>query len=70
MTKPSSLPFDEIVYCNIGNPQALNQQPITFFREVRQLQWAHFICNCGFIVIFMLCLLLASINFGTSLPCC
>jgi alanine transaminase len=34
MTKPSSLPFDEIVYCNIGNPQALNQQPITFFREV------------------------------------
>ncbi|GBG71120.1 alanine aminotransferase [Chara braunii] len=31
---PSSLPFDEIVYCNIGNPQALYQQPITFFREV------------------------------------
>jgi alanine transaminase len=34
ITKPGSLPFDEIVYCNIGNPQALSQPPITFFREV------------------------------------
>jgi len=33
-TKQSSLPFDEIIYCNIGNPQSLGQQPITFFREV------------------------------------
>ncbi|KAK1368090.1 hypothetical protein POM88_034182 [Heracleum sosnowskyi] len=32
--KPGSHPFDEILYCNIGNPQSLNQQPITFFREV------------------------------------
>ncbi|KAL6335191.1 hypothetical protein AAG906_029419 [Vitis piasezkii] len=32
--KPGSLPFDEILYCNIGNPQSLGQQPITFFREV------------------------------------
>lgn len=31
---PGSLPFDEILYCNIGNPQSLGQQPITFFREV------------------------------------
>ncbi|KAJ0007247.1 hypothetical protein Pint_29451 [Pistacia integerrima] len=32
--KPGSHPFDEIIYCNIGNPQSLGQQPITFFREV------------------------------------
>lgn len=34
---PGSLPFDEIVQCNIGNPQGLNQQPITYFREVVSL---------------------------------
>ena len=28
------MPFDEIIYCNIGNPQQLNQKPITFFRQV------------------------------------
>ncbi|KAA8541576.1 hypothetical protein F0562_022728 [Nyssa sinensis] len=35
--KPGSRPFDEILYCNIGNPQSLGQQPITFFREVLAL---------------------------------
>ncbi|CAO2824649.1 unnamed protein product [Amaranthus hypochondriacus] len=35
--QPSSLSFDEILYCNIGSPQALGQQPITFFREVLAL---------------------------------
>ncbi|KAJ3673677.1 hypothetical protein LUZ60_005669 [Juncus effusus] len=34
---PDSLPFNEILYCNIGNPQSLGQQPITFFREVLAL---------------------------------
>ncbi|KAL7113958.1 hypothetical protein ACP275_04G091700 [Erythranthe tilingii] len=34
---PNSHPFDEILYCNIGNPQSLSQQPITFFREVLAL---------------------------------
>ncbi|KAG0597947.1 hypothetical protein M758_12G032500 [Ceratodon purpureus] len=34
ISKPGSLPFDEIIYCNIGNPQSLGQLPITFFREV------------------------------------
>ncbi|CAN1287264.1 Alanine aminotransferase 2, mitochondrial [Linum perenne] len=34
---PGSLPFNEIIYCNIGNPQSLGQQPITFFREVLAL---------------------------------
>lgn len=37
MTKKGALPFDEILYCNIGNPQSLGQQPITFFREVLAL---------------------------------
>ncbi|TYK19157.1 alanine aminotransferase 2-like isoform X1 [Cucumis melo var. makuwa] len=35
--KPGLHPFDEILYCNIGNPQSLGQQPITFFREVLAL---------------------------------
>ncbi|XP_009606549.1 alanine aminotransferase 2 [Nicotiana tomentosiformis] len=34
---PGSHPFDEILYCNIGNPQSLAQQPITFFREALAL---------------------------------
>ncbi|KAK9734377.1 hypothetical protein RND81_04G136000 [Saponaria officinalis] len=34
---PESLPFDEILYCNIGNPQSLGQHPITYFREVLAL---------------------------------
>ncbi|XP_017978937.1 PREDICTED: alanine aminotransferase 2, mitochondrial [Theobroma cacao] len=36
-TKPEAHPFEEILYCNIGNPQSLGQQPITFFREVLAL---------------------------------
>ncbi|KAG0338808.1 hypothetical protein BG004_007065 [Podila humilis] len=32
-----SHPFDRVVGCNIGNPQALNQKPITFFRQVASL---------------------------------
>ncbi|XP_074288150.1 alanine aminotransferase 2-like [Silene latifolia] len=35
--QPETLPFDEILYCNIGNPQSLGQHPITFFREVLAL---------------------------------
>ncbi|KAL2493354.1 Alanine aminotransferase 2 [Abeliophyllum distichum] len=34
---PGSHPFDELLYCNIGNPHSLGQQPITFFREVLAL---------------------------------
>ena len=26
--------FDTVVNCNIGNPQQLQQKPITFFRQV------------------------------------
>lgn len=28
-------PFKKVVSCNIGNPQQLNQSPITFFRQVK-----------------------------------
>ncbi|KAL5211131.1 hypothetical protein ABZP36_006754 [Zizania latifolia] len=35
--QPGSLPFDEILFCNIGNPQSFGQKPITFFREVLAL---------------------------------
>ncbi|MBA0748858.1 hypothetical protein Gogos_002840, partial [Gossypium gossypioides] len=35
--KPEAYPFQEILYCNIGNPQSLGQKSITFFREVLAL---------------------------------
>lgn len=34
---PQKLPFDKVVFCNIGNPQQLGQKPITFFRQVLAL---------------------------------
>lgn len=30
-------PFSRVVNCNIGNPQQLNQKPITFFRQVKMV---------------------------------
>jgi alanine transaminase len=30
----TKLPFTAPVFCNIGNPHELGQQPITFFRQV------------------------------------
>ncbi|KAK5995135.1 Glutamate pyruvate transaminase [Cladobotryum mycophilum] len=32
-----SLPFDQVISANIGNPQQLDQKPITFFRQVCSL---------------------------------
>lgn len=32
-----SLPFDSVISANIGNPQQLDQKPITFFRQVLSL---------------------------------
>ena len=32
-----SLPFDAVISANIGNPQQLDQKPITFFRQVLSL---------------------------------
>ncbi|CAE7566774.1 gpt [Symbiodinium pilosum] len=33
----TSLPFDELVPCNIGNPQAVGARPLTFHRQVLSL---------------------------------
>eukprot|EP01119_Soliformovum_irregulare_P010165 TRINITY_DN2487_c0_g1_i1.p1 TRINITY_DN2487_c0_g1~~TRINITY_DN2487_c0_g1_i1.p1 ORF type:complete len:509 (+),score=102.86 TRINITY_DN2487_c0_g1_i1:182-1708(+) len=35
--KNHSFPFNEILYCNIGNPQSLSQPPITYFRQLLSL---------------------------------
>ncbi|KAK3812957.1 MAG: pyridoxal phosphate-dependent transferase [Benniella sp.] len=37
LAKGVKLPFKRVVGCNIGNPQALDQKPITFFRQVASL---------------------------------
>jgi alanine transaminase len=34
---PIELPFNEVVFANIGNPQQLDQKPITFIRQVLSL---------------------------------
>ncbi|CCE64898.1 hypothetical protein TPHA_0J00750 [Tetrapisispora phaffii CBS 4417] len=34
---PSSLPFKKVINANIGNPQQLNQKPLTFYRQVLSL---------------------------------
>jgi alanine transaminase len=36
----AALPFKEIIYCNIGNPQALGNPPFTYHRRVMAL------CDC------------------------
>ncbi|KAJ2097382.1 alanine transaminase, partial [Coemansia sp. S100] len=36
-THPGSLPFKQITACNIGNPQQLEQKPLTFLRQVSAL---------------------------------
>jgi len=33
-TTTSELPFDSVISANIGNPQQLDQKPLTFFRQV------------------------------------
>ncbi|KAI9733904.1 MAG: hypothetical protein M1834_002559 [Cirrosporium novae-zelandiae] len=33
----SPLPFKDVIFANIGNPQQLDQKPITFFRQVLSL---------------------------------
>jgi len=30
----TNLPFKDVVHCEIGNPQALDQKPLTFIRQV------------------------------------
>jgi len=36
-SRDHTYPFDEIIFTNIGNPQALGQKPMTFFRQVLAL---------------------------------
>eukprot|EP01059_Diplonema_ambulator_P033482 TRINITY_DN701_c0_g1_i1.p1 TRINITY_DN701_c0_g1~~TRINITY_DN701_c0_g1_i1.p1 ORF type:complete len:478 (+),score=136.55 TRINITY_DN701_c0_g1_i1:51-1484(+) len=35
--EPGKFPFKNVIHCNIGNPQALNQKPIRFYRDVSAL---------------------------------
>ncbi len=34
LKKGKKFPFTDLVMCNIGNPQALGQKPVTFYRQV------------------------------------
>ena len=34
LARGDDLPFDKLVLCNIGNPHAVQQRPITFYRQV------------------------------------
>ena len=49
-----TLPFKELCFCNIGNPHAVKQAPITFYREVAsalyhpRLLHDNFATTCGF----------------------
>lgn len=36
-TNPEKLPFDDIISANIGNPQQLDQKPLTWYRQVLAL---------------------------------
>lgn len=36
LAQGAKLPFEKITFANIGNPQAVGQKPITFFRQVRR----------------------------------
>ena len=36
----ADLPFEKLVYCNIGNPQSLQQAPVSFARQVLAM------CDC------------------------
>lgn len=40
------LGFDDVISCNIGNPQQLEQKPITFFRQVSRVVVGHVPCRC------------------------
>jgi hypothetical protein len=33
----ADLPFEDVIFANIGNPQQLDQKPLTFFRQVASL---------------------------------
>jgi hypothetical protein len=37
LAKGTKLPFKDIIYCNIGNPQVLKQKPLTFLSQLSAL---------------------------------
>jgi alanine transaminase len=41
------LPFSDVVHCEIGNPQALDQKPLSFIRQVRP-SW-EYVPDCRFL---------------------
>ena len=43
--KKTKYSFDEILYCNIGNPQSVGQPPVTFYRNVIALVDAPHLLN-------------------------
>lgn len=53
MKEGKKLPFNKILYCNIGNPQQLGQHPVTYFRQVLalcdypQVGWAALLAYVG-----------------------
>jgi len=42
------LPFADLIFCNIGNPHAVRQPPITFFREVVSALYHPRLCDDDF----------------------
>jgi len=34
LERGAELPFDKVVYCNIGNPHQLGQKPVSYYRQV------------------------------------
>ena len=34
LARGDTLPFDKLTLCNIGNPHAVQQKPITYYRQV------------------------------------
>ena len=49
-------PFTDLVMCNIGNPQALGQKPVTFYRQVLAVcDYPQVCCLTGSATIRLLC---------------
>lgn len=46
-----SLPFDHIIYCNLGNPQALKQPPFTYHRQVLKCELIDSIASFVFFLV-------------------
>merc|ERR1719277_2678677 len=47
LSRGSKYPFDDLVFCNIGNPQSVGMVPLTFNREVLALLTAPHLLKKG-----------------------